>query len=1043
MSLKNKNHSIIFFVLLALMAVAVTLAGCKDDFIYTPVEIPDAEVDIQGEVIFKPFVATEVTTRSKEAPEGLNYKGIRSLYLFFFDSERNRIDEYCGDVDFRAVPSDGSTHEHVTFTKRVRAGKYYIFAVANISADQKAELIKEATTIEALRNFKLDWDADIEKDLEMFGVFRLNKTESAPDNEGFETEELITITKSVSLHSWVRRATAKVTVDFNGDNLKGDVTVYIKKATLKDVASGALLGASSSVGSNDFTCVPETDYSITYGTGDDHTTWLSVTNSSVSTPSDVWGEGSVESFHDDGAEALPCYENKQGEPDGASKLQDSDGDGIIDSLPTKDGVDNGTYLEVEGYYVSERPEYKSHGKIIYRFMLGKDEVRNFDVIRNHHYKITMSFKGYGNDVDWHIVYAEKYLDATYPRDVNYQGKFFVPSNDYTTMLNGGHEFDKQNVITVTSFEDDGSQKKWIEPTVSYTYYSYDNKTGGWIEDINPNPWLTLNEGEIEEDSHKQYTYTASMADPLNKKIEDLLSEQPSKGTTGLPYNLSNETGAMDVRNTANCYMVGAPGSYCFPLVYGNSITDGNDIAGDYPNHFVNHLGTHITSPYIIDNGVNLSPANVDVKLIWQDAERLIDPETIKFDPTLFGNKGGIKFSIGNIQEGNAVIAIIDKSAPEDPDVDIDRGVWGKHGSTKAIWSWHIWVTRFGSDDFEKNIRITNHTEETFDVMPVNLGWCSGDTNIRYYQRRRCDIKFKVGDNEITRTIVQYPHFLLPRGNHPYYQWGRKDPFVGTDRKESNKAIWTHDGVKLEAQWIEYNPPRLYNEPLKKVDNKDVEDWRDDKRHTTVECLNVLIKNPDKWHNSTRQPKGGPDNDPQYTGFESTNRSYPDLWSLGGKKTIYDPCPPGYQVGDNRVFGGFVIIDTAWDIHRVTPRFWYDVIENDMMSDYYDIQTVNSQVLEFYTDTRKVQSIIFPITGYRDYDNKATVISYPIPGGYNGIGFVWTSDVLDATNSEHLKFKRGDMINNDWQNRDMVDMTIDMHASFYNCDGFAVRPVSTK
>ncbi len=43
----------------------------------------------------------------------------------------------------------------------------------------------------------------------------------------------------------------------------------------------------------------------------------------------------------------------------------------------------------------------------------------------------MNFKGYGNDIDWHIEYAEKYLDATYPHDVNYKGEFFVPSLDYS------------------------------------------------------------------------------------------------------------------------------------------------------------------------------------------------------------------------------------------------------------------------------------------------------------------------------------------------------------------------------------------------------------------------------------------------------------------------------------------------------------------------------------------------------------------------------------------------------------------------------------
>ena len=210
-------------------------------------------------------------------------------------------------------------------------------------------------------------------------------------------------------------------------------------------------------------------------------------------------------------------------------------------------------------------------------------------------------------------------------------------------------------------------------------------------------------------------------------------------------------------------MVGAPGWYCFPLVYGNAITGGSINAMAYSSsHMVNHLNNQISAPYIKDNNVNLS--DVSVKLIWQDAENLIIPSEIKYDPTLFGGKGGIKFHISNIQEGNAVIALIDNNAEEDEYVNLNRGeIYGTGGSTKAIWSWHIWATCFGFEDFEKDIRILNHEEKAFDVMPVNLGWCSGDKAIKYYKRRKCDIKFKVGDHEIIRTIVQYPHFVLPRG----------------------------------------------------------------------------------------------------------------------------------------------------------------------------------------------------------------------------------------------------------------------------------------
>lgn len=1022
MSLNNTKYNIISFMILAVWAVAVTLVGCTDDLIET-VEIPDAEVEIRGEVIYKPLVPTEVKTRANtEAPEGTKYTGIKSLYVFFFDSKGEVIKEYSGDVNFTPAPSEGSTHEHVTFTKRVRAGYYYVYAIANIPDTQKSELTA-VTSIEGLRNFKLVWDNAIENDLEMFGVFKHDdntETPATPGNEDFEEDVLLTINKSLHLHSWVRRAVSKVTVDFDGTNLKDGVTVYIKNATLKDVASGAFLGAKSVVGTNEFT-LAQSDYSITYGTGEDRNDWPTVTKTNKFSPKDVWEDTGVDSFHDDKAKALPCYENMQGEPEGKSKLQDSNGDGIIDS-DTKDGVANGTYLEVEGYYVANRSEYKSEGKIVYRFMLGNDAVKNFDLVRNHHYKITMRFKGYGNDVDWHIEYAEKYLDVTYPQDVNYQGKFFSPDLDYINMANAGHTFNDKNIITVTSFETDGTTKSWIDPEISYTYYTYNEQTGRWDTDNTPSGWLTTTEGDVSEDnSQKPYTFVAAMTEPTSATINSLFPQTP-KGSESTPYNLSNGNGGIAIENTANCYMVGAPGWYSIPLVYGNAITDGAVNATAYSStHIVNHLNKNIKSPYIKENeGIDLS--NVSVKLIWQDAEQLVDPSTIVYDSNLFNGKGGIKFHISNIQEGNAVIALIDNKAAEDEFVNIDRGdVYGHSGSTRAIWSWHIWATRFGFEDFEKDIRILNHEEKAFDVMPVNLGWCSGDNPIRYYKRRKCEIKFKVGDSEIIRTIEQYPHFAVPRGDHPYYQWGRKDPFVGTNTAWGNKPRWTHNGTPYGIEGA-YNPPRLYNEPKEFSNNT--------KRKNAEDCLDVLVKNPDKWLNAKRLPNNPND----FTkGFYSTNISPSDLWSIGGSKTVYDPCPPGYQVGHNDIFTGF----TTFGGDAKYPKDWYDVLESNMLPDYYNITTVNSQVLELYTDPRKVQSITFPVTGYRDYDGKAEVVEYP-NGNYNGIGFVWTDQAEDATKSYHLKFQRADMsTEGDWLNRGTIIAPLEY---FYNCNGFAVRPV---
>lgn len=58
------------------------------------------------------------------------------------------------------------------------------------------------------------------------------------------------------------------------------------------------------------------------------------------------------------------------------------------------------------------------------------------------------------------------------------------------------------------------------------------------------------------------------SDPHAQKLRD----NPSHGGVIYHHNLANQTdGGSTVQNTANCYVVSAPGYYCFPLVYGNAI----------------------------------------------------------------------------------------------------------------------------------------------------------------------------------------------------------------------------------------------------------------------------------------------------------------------------------------------------------------------------------------------------------------------------------------------------------------------------------------
>ena len=186
---------------------------------------------------------------------------------------------------------------------------------------------------------------------------------------------------------------------------------------------------------------------------------------------------------------------------------------------------------------------------------------------------------------------------------------------------------------------------------------------------------------------------------------DALKKATPKGSAAHPYNLANQTnGGAKVENTANCYVVNAPGYYSFPMVYGNAIKNGatntsaykTKATGTVLNTLYNHFGP-ITDPYITNN------ANCNIKsaeLVWQDAKNLITD--IRYvDKGMNGGYVSFKVSKSTIRPGNAVIAV-------------------KRPEGTILWSWHIWVTH---DDLYKTTEITNAKGKKFNVSPLNLGWC--------------------------------------------------------------------------------------------------------------------------------------------------------------------------------------------------------------------------------------------------------------------------------------------------------------------------------
>ncbi len=344
-------------------------------------------------------------------------------------------------------------------------GKYKIYVVANMgdlstnnntfkNSEGNTITVKDAIQTESgLKNIKLTWDPDsIELNDQMFGYFTPSTN---MEEKGFDAPVLEFNKPEQKIHAWLKRAASKLTIAFDPSGLNEGVDIYIRNVTIRDIPKTCLLGAENMPNSVEEldnhleTPYPEPNYNNTSSAipnsrfeydrqgiirdPDKHT--------GKSKTDGLWLTKSIqkaipEGAHAANAQSLFFYENNQdeyvqekmkglsetqkrrydkkqhhtGDDDGVGtpirddKEKDDDGNIIKTDLDLKDRVPFGTYVEVEAYYICSNPNNVSEGSIKYRFMLGKDITYNYDAQRNYHFKLTLGFKGWANDPDWHIDY---------------------------------------------------------------------------------------------------------------------------------------------------------------------------------------------------------------------------------------------------------------------------------------------------------------------------------------------------------------------------------------------------------------------------------------------------------------------------------------------------------------------------------------------------------------------------------------------------------------------------------------------------------------
>ena len=338
---------------------------------------------------------------------------------------------------------------------------------------------------------------------------------------------------------------------------------------------------------------------------------------------------------------------------------------------------------------------------------------------------------------------------------------------YTLTVTGLNDFTYTGgtqQYSVTSYRKNGKGVK--EPVEWKTQFS-ENDGVSWT-DIKP-AWLTGFTASGAGGETPQ-SYNVSVSTQTGNDVAfstGILKDSPVKGSEINPFNLANQSdGGQINENTANCYVVSAPGYYSFPMVYGNAIRKSKlnpDAYTYFPrannilSPFINHLGQEITDPYIIFNHVIPDHA----ELLWEDALNLVTD--IKYNPG--DNGGNISFRVDKttIRQGNAVICIKDEQ-------------------DQTLWSWHIWVTdmNIGTTIPLKNSSMIN------ECMKYPLGYC--EANSITYPSRSCRVRFVAGDKKEEMIVNQNEKVVSYNDNIVFYQWGRKDPFIPSDGSANNK-IW--------------------------------------------------------------------------------------------------------------------------------------------------------------------------------------------------------------------------------------------------------------
>lgn len=467
-----------------------------------------------------------------------------------------------------------------------------------------------------------------------------------------------------------------------------------------------------------------------------------------------------------------------------------------------------------------------------------------------------------------------------------------------------------------------------------------------------------------------------------KTMRGNLPTNTPKGTAEAPEDLSNNG------ETANCYMVNAPGYYCLPLVYGNARGSKNgDLAYKGPTDvpavwddlvlkgFRDHNDDVITGPNI--NGAT------EAVIVWQDSPDLVRNPYIK----KISGTDMLCFQIDKdaICQGNAVIAVRDK----------DHTV---------LWSWHIWVTE---KTWTTTITKTGKDNQTYAFPTCNLGYVEAhakdDAEKKYAIRVTATKPDGTTATAVKRDFIQNIIEASYAGDNPYYQWGRKDPMLPGiwNEKTIARANEYYANAATRSAWQQYDMDnKPYYPGAYAFQNKDCKGGQ---------TIGFTIRNPhlflshgnpgnikliedDYWRRHWHGGTGGSghrtlinywDSQLKYA-YNNNDVNVTKSWEVSElqakpTKSIYDPCPVGFCVPNTNAF--------TWMSTQTKNNTVYEGnAELNITRKKGTVTGATNENVGWYFGGASETDFFLPATGLRDMGEG----SVPLPLIYKNNNEIWTN-----------------------------------------------------